>query len=153
WTTHTPNLALIDIRLLVATKFAQRAAHVSAHCGERRVRQLAPDDRDHIEWTAARRDRAIGLLVPEDLAQSSLRTIADDRIADFTGRDDAKPIAFTIVRPADERHVVSSHSPPASLDSLKLDVRSQASSRRKSAGHVREPSSGHRVRCSETRRV
>ena len=131
----------MDIRLFVAPKFAQRALHVGAHCGERRVSQLSPDNHDHVKRTAARPRCAIGLLVPEDLAQSSLRTIPDDCAADFAGRDDAESIALAIVRPADERHVARGHAPPASLYSLKLDVRSQASSRRKSAGHVREPSS------------
>jgi len=61
--------------------------------------------------------------------------------------------AIAIVRPADERHVARSHAPPASLYSLKLDVRRQASSRRKSAGHVRQPSWVHRGPGSEMRRV
>lgn len=89
------------LRLPISAQLAQGNVKIRRERGKRRVVRLATRNGDDVKRrpVAAR----IGRTAPEQLSQPTLRTIAHDRAAQPTRRDDAQPIATAGVGASQQR--------------------------------------------------
>jgi hypothetical protein len=88
------------LRLPISAQLAQGNLKICRERGKGRVVRLATRNGDDVE---RRLTACLGRPAPEQLSQPTLRTIAHDRAAQPTRRDDAQPIATAGVGAAQQR--------------------------------------------------